>query len=80
VDATLGGIGVEEVAAVAAKIPRNIAYGTQACLKRCGIARPGAWTPEAVADAKARFETFMAQGALGPADFAGLPAAEGTRV
>jgi hypothetical protein len=76
VNTTLGGIGVQEVAAIAAKIPANVAYGTQACLARCGLARPGAWTPGAVADAKRRFDAFMKQGVIRPADFQGLPVAK----
>ncbi|TDL25323.1 RmlC-like cupin [Rickenella mellea] len=40
VGATLGGLGVEEVAGLEAKIPNNVAYGTDECLKRCGLTRP----------------------------------------
>jgi hypothetical protein len=40
VGATLGGLGVTEVAGLESKIPNNIAYGTDECLKRCGIKRP----------------------------------------
>jgi hypothetical protein len=73
VDATLASIGVQEIAAIAAKIPINVAYGTQACLDRCGLERPGVWTPAAIAHAKAQLEVFMAQSPLRPADFQGLP-------
>ncbi|KAI0033515.1 RmlC-like cupin domain-containing protein, partial [Vararia minispora EC-137] len=37
VGATLGGLGVEEVAGLEALIPDNVAYGAQDCLQRCGI-------------------------------------------
>ncbi|KAJ7066421.1 RmlC-like cupin domain-containing protein [Mycena amicta] len=40
IQATLGGLGVEEVEGLADKIPDNIAYGTDACLQRCGLVRP----------------------------------------
>ncbi|KAJ7504213.1 RmlC-like cupin, partial [Mycena galericulata] len=40
--ATLGGLGVQEVEGMADMIPDNIAVGTDACLKRCGLARPPA--------------------------------------
>jgi hypothetical protein len=73
VNATLAGIGVQEIEAVAAEIPINVAYGTQTCLDRCGIERPGMWTPTAIAHAKRQFEEFMAQGPVRPADFHGLP-------
>jgi hypothetical protein len=73
VNATLAGIGVQEIEAAAAKIPINVAYGTQACLDRCGIERPGMWTPAAIAYAKRQFEEFMSQGPVRPADFHGLP-------
>ncbi|KAK7683714.1 hypothetical protein QCA50_013090 [Cerrena zonata] len=39
VAASLGGIGVEEVAGLESKIPDNIALGTDECLKRCNITR-----------------------------------------
>jgi hypothetical protein len=74
INATLAGIGVQEIKSIAAKIPLNVAYGTQACLDRCGIQRPGQWTPEAVAHAKEQFAAFMRQGPLSPDDFRGLPA------
>ncbi|KZT74362.1 RmlC-like cupin [Daedalea quercina L-15889] len=37
VAATLGEIGVQEVASLADKIPDDVAYGSQECLTRCGI-------------------------------------------
>ncbi|KAH9938175.1 uncharacterized protein B0H18DRAFT_965919 [Fomitopsis serialis] len=37
VAATLGEIGVEEVASLAEMIPDDVAYGSQECLTRCGI-------------------------------------------
>ncbi|KAI0921076.1 hypothetical protein AcW2_006165 [Taiwanofungus camphoratus] len=37
VAASLGQIGVEEVASLAAKIPDDVAFGSQECLQRCGI-------------------------------------------
>ncbi|KAI0076526.1 RmlC-like cupin [Panus rudis PR-1116 ss-1] len=37
--ASLGDIGVEQVAGLEAKIPNNIALGTDECLKRCGLSR-----------------------------------------
>ncbi|KAF7334307.1 RmlC-like cupin [Mycena sanguinolenta] len=40
VGATLGGLGVEEVAGLESQIPDNVAIGTDACLKRCGLTRP----------------------------------------
>ncbi|KAJ7143608.1 RmlC-like cupin domain-containing protein [Mycena crocata] len=40
IEATLGGLGVQEVEGLAAKIPDNIAAGTDECLKRCGLTRP----------------------------------------
>jgi hypothetical protein len=73
VGATLASIGVKEIAAIAAKIPINVAYGTQACLDKCGIERPGVWTPDAIEHAKEQLAAFMAQTPLGPADFPGLP-------
>ena len=39
VGATLGDLGVSEVESLAAKIPRNIAFGVDECLKQCGIKR-----------------------------------------
>lgn len=39
VGATLGGLGVEEVAGFEALIPDNVALGTAECLARCGIDR-----------------------------------------
>ncbi|KAH9844283.1 RmlC-like cupin [Rhodofomes roseus] len=43
VAATLGEIGVEEVASLAEMIPDDVAYGSQECLTRCGISvGPGA--------------------------------------
>ncbi|KAJ3475443.1 hypothetical protein NLI96_g11833 [Meripilus lineatus] len=40
VAASLGDLGVVEVAGLEAKIPDNIAFGTDECLQRCGIQRP----------------------------------------
>ena len=40
VDASLGGIGVQEVKELAKFIPDSVAFGTQECLDRCGITRP----------------------------------------
>jgi hypothetical protein len=40
VGADLGGLTPEEVADIEAKIPNNIAFGADECLKRCGITRP----------------------------------------
>ncbi|KAJ7082915.1 RmlC-like cupin [Mycena belliarum] len=40
VGATLGDLGVEEVVGLESKIPDNVAIGTDACLKRCGLTRP----------------------------------------
>ncbi|KAJ7116726.1 hypothetical protein C8R44DRAFT_983695 [Mycena epipterygia] len=40
VGATLGDLGVEEVAGLESQIPDNVAIGTDACLKRCGLTRP----------------------------------------
>lgn len=37
--ATLGDLGVEQVAGLEAKIPDNVALGTNECLQRCGITR-----------------------------------------
>ncbi|EIN08820.1 RmlC-like cupin [Punctularia strigosozonata HHB-11173 SS5] len=73
VNATLGGIGVKEVEDIAAKIPLNVAFGTQACLDRCGISRPGQWTAAAIEEAKRQFNQFMSQGPYAPVDFTGLP-------
>ncbi|KAJ7140303.1 RmlC-like cupin domain-containing protein [Mycena crocata] len=42
VDATMGGLGVQQVKGLEAKIPDNIAVGTDECLKRCGLVRPPA--------------------------------------
>ncbi|KAI0771602.1 RmlC-like cupin domain-containing protein [Trametes elegans] len=39
VAASLGDLGVQEVAGLEAMIPDNIALGTQECLDRCGISR-----------------------------------------
>ncbi|KAJ3532483.1 hypothetical protein NM688_g7417 [Phlebia brevispora] len=39
VSAALGDIGVEQVAGLEAKIPDNVALGTDECLQRCGISR-----------------------------------------
>ncbi|EIW61982.1 RmlC-like cupin [Trametes versicolor FP-101664 SS1] len=41
VAASLGDIGVQEVAGIEDMIPDNIALGTQECLDRCGIKRDG---------------------------------------
>ncbi|EJD50746.1 RmlC-like cupin [Auricularia subglabra TFB-10046 SS5] len=70
--ATLGGIGVQEVQSIAAKIPLNIAWGVQQCLDTCGLTRAGQWTPDAIATAKRQFDEFMRQG-INPRDFTGLP-------
>ncbi|KAJ7485685.1 RmlC-like cupin [Mycena latifolia] len=40
VSITLGDIGVQEVQGLEAKIPDNVAIGTDECLKRCGLKRP----------------------------------------
>jgi len=40
VGATLGGLSVEEVLGLEAKIPDNVAVGTDECLNRCGLTRP----------------------------------------
>ncbi|KAJ7755897.1 RmlC-like cupin domain-containing protein [Mycena metata] len=42
IDATMGGLGIQQVEGLADKIPDNIAVGTDECLKRCNIARPPA--------------------------------------
>jgi hypothetical protein len=39
VGATLGGLGATEVTGLAAQIPKNVAFGTDDCLKRCGLTR-----------------------------------------
>jgi len=39
VDVSLGDIGVVQVAEIEAKIPNNVAFGVEECLKRCGITR-----------------------------------------
>lgn len=59
VNATLTSIGVQEIEAIAAKIPINVVFGAQKCLDRCGIERPGQWTPEAINDAKEKFKYLM---------------------
>ncbi|KAH8924501.1 RmlC-like cupin, partial [Atractiella rhizophila] len=41
VSAVLGGIGVEAVEGIASITPSNVAFGTEECLKRCGLTRPG---------------------------------------
>ncbi|KAH7090030.1 RmlC-like cupin [Auriculariales sp. MPI-PUGE-AT-0066] len=69
--------GVKEVQDIAAKIPKNVAFGVQSCLDRCNIDRAGQWTPEAVAKAKREFEEFMKQGTINPKDFMGLPVVQG---
>ncbi|KAJ7931674.1 RmlC-like cupin [Mycena leptocephala] len=40
IEATMGGLGVQEVEGLEAKIPDNVAVGTDECLKRCGLVRP----------------------------------------
>ncbi|KAJ6619942.1 RmlC-like cupin domain-containing protein [Mycena sp. CBHHK59/15] len=40
--ATLNDLGVQEIEGLEAKIPDNVAVGTDACLKRCGLSRPPA--------------------------------------
>ncbi|KAJ7251293.1 RmlC-like cupin [Mycena rebaudengoi] len=40
VDATMNGLGLQQYKELEARIPDNIAFGTEACLKRCGLARP----------------------------------------
>ncbi|KAJ7435563.1 RmlC-like cupin [Mycena latifolia] len=40
VGATLGDIGVQEIEGLESQIPDNVAIGTDACLKRCGLTRP----------------------------------------
>ncbi|KAJ7167975.1 RmlC-like cupin domain-containing protein [Mycena filopes] len=40
IQATLGGLGVVEVTALAKMIPDNIVAGTDECLARCGLTRP----------------------------------------
>ena len=71
--ATLGDIGVQEVTDIAGKIPKNVAWGVQECITRCGLDRAGQWTPEAVAHAKRQFTEFMEQGPINARDFEGLP-------
>ncbi|KAJ7122568.1 hypothetical protein C8R43DRAFT_1112030 [Mycena crocata] len=39
VGATLGDLGLEEVVGLEAQIPDNVATGTDACLKKCGLKR-----------------------------------------
>ncbi|KAH7100979.1 RmlC-like cupin [Auriculariales sp. MPI-PUGE-AT-0066] len=72
-NAALGDIGVQEVTDIAAKIPKNVAWGVQECLDRCGLTRAGQWTPDAVAQAKRELDAFLKQGPINPKDFAGLP-------
>ncbi|KZV78556.1 RmlC-like cupin [Exidia glandulosa HHB12029] len=72
VGVSLGDIGVKEVEDIAAKIPLNVAWGTQQCLDTCGLTRAGQWTPDAVAKAKRQFDEFMS-GKMKGRDFAGLP-------
>ncbi|KZV96996.1 RmlC-like cupin [Exidia glandulosa HHB12029] len=76
VSASLGDIGVQEVEDIAAKIPLNVAWGTQQCLDTCGLTRAGQWTPEAIAKAKRQFDDFMRQGSMKARDFVGLPVAK----
>lgn len=44
VGASLGGIGVQEVAGLEAKIPDNIIFGIEECLQRCNIMLPNQTT------------------------------------
>jgi oxalate decarboxylase/phosphoglucose isomerase-like protein (cupin superfamily) len=44
VGASLGGIGVQEVAGLEAKIPDNIIFGIEECLQRCNIQLPNQTT------------------------------------
>ncbi|KAH8917345.1 hypothetical protein BT69DRAFT_1339229 [Atractiella rhizophila] len=44
VAATLGGLGLEEVAALADKVPANVAKGVASCLERCGLSEPGGYS------------------------------------
>ena len=37
---TLGGLGTKEVEGLQAEIPKNVVYGRDECLSRCGIVRP----------------------------------------
>lgn len=39
VGATLGGLGATEVSTLAGAIPKNVAFGTDDCLMRCGLTR-----------------------------------------
>jgi len=64
---------VKTVKNIAGKIPKNVAWGVQECLDRCGLSRAGQWTPEAVALAKRQFTEFMEQGPINARDFDGLP-------
>lgn len=75
-NATLASIGIQEIESIAAKLPKNIAFGTQKCLDKCGLERPGQWTPEAIEQAKRQFELFMSQTPIRPKDFKGLPSAK----
>lgn len=40
VQATLGDIGASEVQGLAYGIPKNVIYGVESCLQKCGITNP----------------------------------------
>ncbi|KAI0790770.1 RmlC-like cupin domain-containing protein, partial [Abortiporus biennis] len=70
VAASLGDIGIEQVAEWEAKIPNNIAQGTDECLKRCGLTRK---TDQPTSQRQPR----VAANAL-PSGFSGPPSAAAT--
>jgi hypothetical protein len=70
VGATLGGLGVQEVADLEALIPDNVILGTDECLQRCGITREG--QPTAQRQPRVSANAFPAS--VTPSNIFSLPA------
>jgi oxalate decarboxylase/phosphoglucose isomerase-like protein (cupin superfamily) len=74
VGASLGGLGVQEVADLAALIPDNVIFGVDECLQRCNITR----TPQATGQQQPRVSANAFPASVTPSNIFGLVAAAPT--
>jgi len=74
VGAALGGLGVQQVADVAALIPDNVILGVDSCLQRCNITR----TPQPTSQQQPRVSANAFPASITPSNIFGLVAAAPT--
>jgi len=74
VGASLGGLGVQQVADLASLIPDNVILGVDECLQRCNITR----TPQNTAQQQPRVSANAFPASVTPSNVFGLPAAAPT--